>query len=186
MRSDNMKHKGFALLYALLVASLVLSVSMALTNVVLRQFTIESAARESQYAFYAADTAAECAFYWDARWQDHQGGNPFMPIFSDSPFSSYTSYFNSLPAGVVIGPVYCNGVIVTINRPVAGLTSTHATSTFVLNNLPNGRIASTSIGKTSDLTTHNVTAKYIESYGYNTNVANSSRLVGRTIYGPMQ
>ncbi len=60
-------NKAFALLYAALLSSLVLSIAMSITIIILKDLQLSSMARESQKAFYAADSAAECALYWDFR-----------------------------------------------------------------------------------------------------------------------
>lgn len=57
--------KGFALFVAIGVVSIVLLVSVALTNIALKQTQIASSGRESQKAFYAADNGIECALYWE-------------------------------------------------------------------------------------------------------------------------
>lgn len=59
------KQKGFTLLFASLVGSLLLAIGIATFNIVLRELDISSVARESRFAFYAADSGWECAFYWD-------------------------------------------------------------------------------------------------------------------------
>lgn len=59
----NKKQLGFAMLYASLIGSLVLAIGLAILNVTIKQITLASAGRESQHAFYAADTGIECAFY---------------------------------------------------------------------------------------------------------------------------
>ncbi len=59
--------KGFALLYTALVSSLLLSLAMSISVIVMKDIRLSSISRESQKAFYAADSAAECALYWDFR-----------------------------------------------------------------------------------------------------------------------
>ncbi len=63
---DN-KEKGFALLYTSLISSLLLSLAMSISIIVMKDIRLSSISRESQKAFYAADSAAECALYWDFR-----------------------------------------------------------------------------------------------------------------------
>src|SRR3989338_7573414 len=58
---------GFTLLLAALVASIVLSLGAAIFAIAQKQLTLSGIGRDSQFAFYAADTAAECALYWDFR-----------------------------------------------------------------------------------------------------------------------
>lgn len=59
------KQKGFTLLFASLVGSLLLAIGIATFNIVLRELDLSSVARESRFAFYAADSGWECAFYHD-------------------------------------------------------------------------------------------------------------------------
>lgn len=59
--------RGFTLLLAALVASIVLSLGSAIFSIAQKQVTLSSLGRDSQFAFYAADAAAECALYWDIR-----------------------------------------------------------------------------------------------------------------------
>lgn len=59
--------KGFTLLLAALVASIVLALGAAIFSIAQKQLTLSAIGRDSQFAFYAADTAAECALYWDFR-----------------------------------------------------------------------------------------------------------------------
>ncbi|HMP19158.1 MAG TPA: pilus assembly PilX N-terminal domain-containing protein [Candidatus Paceibacterota bacterium] len=58
---------GFTLLFAVLVAVLILSVGITIINLSIKQIIISGSARESQYAFYAANTGLECAKYWDIK-----------------------------------------------------------------------------------------------------------------------
>lgn len=58
---------GFTLLLAALVASIVLAISVSIFGIAQKQVTLSSMGRDSQFAFYTADTGAECALYWDIR-----------------------------------------------------------------------------------------------------------------------
>ena len=57
--------RGFALLIAIIFMSVMLSFGLALGSIGYKQQVLASAAVESQYAFYAADAALECALYAD-------------------------------------------------------------------------------------------------------------------------
>ena len=61
--------RGFTLLIAALVSSLVLALGASIFQIAQKQVTLSSLSRDSQFAFYAADTGAECALYWDFRHQ---------------------------------------------------------------------------------------------------------------------
>lgn len=61
------KEKGFTLLFAVLLAVLVLAVGTSVINIAMKQVILTGIGRESQFAFYAANTGIECALYWDYR-----------------------------------------------------------------------------------------------------------------------
>lgn len=79
------KQKGFTLLFAVLVSTLVVSISASITSIALRQTILSGTSRESQYAFYAANTVLECAFYWDIT-----NANVFPPPDEDQLVSTDT------------------------------------------------------------------------------------------------
>ena len=57
--------KGITLLVAVILTSVILSVALALLDIAYKQQLLASTAKQSQFAFYAADTVMECALYWD-------------------------------------------------------------------------------------------------------------------------
>lgn len=59
--------RGFTLLFAVLVGSLLFSIGIAIANLAIKEIVLASAGKESEKAFYAADTGTECALYWDLR-----------------------------------------------------------------------------------------------------------------------
>jgi len=59
--------RGFTLLLAALVASIVLMLGSSIFSIAQKQVTLSSIGRDSQFAFFAADTGAECALYYDIR-----------------------------------------------------------------------------------------------------------------------
>ncbi len=61
------KQGGFTLLLAALVSSIVLSLGAAIFQIAQKQIILSGIGRDSQFAFYVADAAAECALYWDFR-----------------------------------------------------------------------------------------------------------------------
>ncbi|MEK7627954.1 MAG: hypothetical protein AAB421_00855 [Patescibacteria group bacterium] len=66
MRIKN-NQRGFTLLLATITASLLLILGAAIFSITKKEVMLSSIGRDSQFAFYAADTAAECALYWDVR-----------------------------------------------------------------------------------------------------------------------
>lgn len=71
--------RGFTLLIAALVASVVLALGTAIYELAQKQLALSSIGRDSQFAFYAADTAAECALYWDFRYAYFATSTPSDP-----------------------------------------------------------------------------------------------------------
>ena len=59
------KNKGFALLMAVLISSIVLAIGLSMLEITLKQYLFSGIGRESEIAFYAADAGMECALYWD-------------------------------------------------------------------------------------------------------------------------
>lgn len=66
-RAAGRSARGFTLLFAVLVGSLLFSVGLAVANLAIKELTLSAAGKESEKAFYAADTGIECALYWDRR-----------------------------------------------------------------------------------------------------------------------
>ncbi len=60
--------RGFTLLMAVLVASIMLSLGYAIFNIAVKELVLSSSGRESQFAFYAADSGVECALFWDLQY----------------------------------------------------------------------------------------------------------------------
>ena len=80
---------GFTLLFAMLVATMVVAIGASIISIAIRQTILSSTSRESQYAYYAASTGLNCAFYWDR--------DPQMPsgLEGKSVFKSYYNHDNS-------------------------------------------------------------------------------------------
>ena len=57
--------KGFTLLFTVLFISASLAISLGLSSLVIGQIQLSGSGRDSQLAFYAADSGVECALYWD-------------------------------------------------------------------------------------------------------------------------
>ncbi len=66
---------GYTLLFAVLVSSIVLGVALSILSISRHELLLSSTARESQYAFYAADSGLECASYNDLVGNAFNGGS---------------------------------------------------------------------------------------------------------------
>jgi Tfp pilus assembly protein PilE len=72
-------NRGFTLLIALILTSVILSVALSLIDITYKQTLLATTSRQSGQAFYNADAAMECALYAD------QTLNQFMYDFSGTP-----------------------------------------------------------------------------------------------------
>lgn len=81
-------NKGYTLLFAVLVSSLVLAVGISILNISKKEFLLASSARESTAAFYAADSGLECGVYFiDKRLKptEYNQGIPCAQHFASQP-----------------------------------------------------------------------------------------------------
>lgn len=85
----NNSKKGFTLFIALIVSSLLLAIGFSLSTIILKQLVFANSGKESQLAFYAADSGSECALYWDRKGSD--GFTVFDGAFATS--STYKDIF---------------------------------------------------------------------------------------------
>lgn len=74
---------GFTMLIAVVVTSMLLIISFAVVNVAVKQLIVATSNKESQYAFYNADSGIECAVYWDFRGAVSAFDQPVDPISCD-------------------------------------------------------------------------------------------------------
>jgi Tfp pilus assembly protein PilX len=77
------QRRGVAILFAVLLVSTVLAISLTLLNITYRQLLLSSTVRESQLAFYAADSALNCARHWDSFRRLSNNPNPFGFFYND-------------------------------------------------------------------------------------------------------
>src|SRR3989344_615182 len=120
---------GFTLLLAVIITGTLLVIAAGITALAVKQSLIAVAGRDSQRAFYAADTGLECALYWDVK-------NP-------SGFSAFDPSTGST--------IYCNRDSSNPgNQWVVGGSSA---STFTINFLPDLQCAVVTVTKQGLATT---------------------------------
>lgn len=118
------RERGFTVLLAALVASLVLSLGISVFTVAQKQLVLSSTGKNSQFAFYAADSAVECALYWDMRFQQFSTAAP--PALS------------------------CSGndvIAISVSGFIAGTITDPATGSFTFRYEPNGYCADVEVIK---------------------------------------
>lgn len=77
-----MKSKGFTLLLSLIVMSLLLLLTYIIVNISGKNLSFALLGRESQKAFFAANSGIECALYWDLK--GVPGGTAFATTTNDT------------------------------------------------------------------------------------------------------
>jgi Tfp pilus assembly protein PilX len=152
-----MKNKGFTLFVAMIVMGTLLLIATGIVSLAIRQALTSASGRESQYAFYAADTGIECALFWDVQ-------NPLGSSFSTSTGST----------------IYCNDPSSSNPLNVGG----SSVSTFSFNLDPDPYCVTVTINKRYDpfpTDPTSVLKTTIESKGYNTCDSSNPRRVERAV-----
>lgn len=100
----NKSKKGSVLILALIMASILLSVGMGIAGIAMKEVKLSSIGNESGIAFYMADTAAECALYWDVK-------NPYFTDTLNPLFATFPTSSNSIPylPNSTNNPIRCLG-----------------------------------------------------------------------------
>lgn len=94
-RKIKIGEKGYTLLFAVLVSSLVLAIAISILTISKKEFLLATSARDSASAFYSADAGLECAVYGDLYPRD-----TFNPTTDKT--GNLNCYFSPVP--VVSGP----------------------------------------------------------------------------------
>ncbi len=83
--------KGMSLVIAVMTMTLLLSISLSVSNIVLRQIKLNALTNNSKPAFFVADSAIECAFYYDTvSMMDDEGLIDLNKEFTTSFFGTTT------------------------------------------------------------------------------------------------
>lgn len=155
-----MRNRGYTILFAVLVGSILLTIGVSIVFISRKQIIITGAARESQFAFYAANAGLECVMFHD--------------YFTPGTFATTTSLTQSTP-------FICNGQNITAVGSSAGETMTspwegtkYRYEFSMPVNLTTGSCAYVRIDKYKDDTTHQMKT-VVESRGYNLGYQSSTQ-----------
>jgi len=149
--------KGFALLIGVLVAGILLSITLVMFSISLKNTTLSTIGKSSQTALYSADTALECAYYWDTKYVDPV--DPDQGVFAKVVGLTVTqSNVNSIT---------CLGETVTAFTRTTGITSDGYPSVITTFGLDTDNVhAIVTVTKWAD-TSAGVVKTKIESRGHN-------------------
>ncbi len=67
---------GFVVLFSVVLSSIILAIALGMTNIAIREIGFETSAKNTNDAFFAADTAIECALYYDLSKDGSSFGKP--------------------------------------------------------------------------------------------------------------
>lgn len=84
------KRGGYVLLLAVLISSIILSISLSVYSLGLKQFLLSAFLSDSQKALAAADRGIECFMYWDALFRD-----PSPPYDTTNDTSAIATLFRA-------------------------------------------------------------------------------------------
>jgi Tfp pilus assembly protein PilX len=174
MIKNQKNNSGFTLVLSIFLSAIVLTITLSMMNVLYKQLTLSTADRESQIAFFAADTGMECAYYWD-----------FRADLSGSTTQSIFGNVNTLTTPIAtIAPTCAGQNIYTQTGPggetafdPTGTNASEYVRTFYINNL-NGTQACTFVTVRKNITTATTS---IEAHGQNRCVVGDLRRVERAI-----
>lgn len=91
-------NRAFAVLFSIMLASFLITLGISIFSISLKETSITTSVRDSQIAYYIADSARECALYWDVK----KGA---FPACLDSGCSTDTSV-----EALTIPSITCNGI----------------------------------------------------------------------------
>jgi len=152
MDRRNSKIGGFTLLVSVVVTGAILLISTGMVTLAVKYAFISSSGRESQIAFYAADTGVECVLFWDVKSPNGQ------TAFSQSEQTA----------------IHCNrDSLNPLNQWQVGGSRTSVINKLTF--LPDPFCAIVTVTKNADGTT------LVESKGYNTCDPSNPRRVERAV-----
>lgn len=138
-----MQPRAFTLLMSVLIASILLALGYEIYNLAIKEVALSSSGRESQFAFFAADTGVECALWADAQLDafatsseatvvDLDCGNVPSLLTRDTVGSDYITTFQITLGGGQ--HMQCVDVIVTREDPKRTVIESYGHNTCDVNN----------------------------------------------------
>jgi hypothetical protein len=93
-------NRGFVLLYVIVISSIVLAIAIGVTNIAFNEVKFSTSAKDTNDAFFAADTGVECALFWD---NSDLLYNTFIGSAGEE-MKCYGNHVDLTPSGDIIGP----------------------------------------------------------------------------------
>ena len=170
-RTHTIKETGFVVLMSVIIISIVLTISIGIMGLTLRELILVNIEKESLRAFYAADAGIDCLFHNDVR----STGTKFPgPITASLPMG-----------GPSLATIKCNGPDVELIAAGPIISGSEVEFSYTLDpstplTFANGTCVLLKVQKFIDTTTDKVRAE-ITARGFNTCNLSTPRRVERAL-----
>ncbi len=114
------KNRGFVLLFTVVLTAIILSIALGVSNISLKEINFSTSVKNTNEAFYAADSGVECALYYDKNLAPNLTGGGSYNVFG-------------VPTTDVV--TQCNGVDVALDQNASGGPTTLGPWVFNLTSL---------------------------------------------------
>ncbi|MFZ2072106.1 MAG: hypothetical protein WA101_02405 [Minisyncoccia bacterium] len=101
------ERRGFVILFAVMLSSIILAITLGVSNISLKEINFSTSAKDANDAFFAADTGVECALF-----------NDKGTLFTDTNINA------DIPSGCLLGNSTFSGSFPTWIFDIIGLGST--------------------------------------------------------------
>ncbi len=161
-------NKGFVILFAVILTSIVLSVTLGLSDITFKELKFGTQAHSTGEAFLAADTGAECALLYEFK-------GSFMTSTGDNIYGYPTTDSEPLT-------IECAGSTIALNLDENNLYSSTGPWVFYLPNLGSGGKACAKVTVTKNGIATNIISKGYSDGGQTLNCYSTNpNLVEREI-----
>lgn len=133
MKNINPKN-GFALLYAVLLTGIILTIGLGLSAIIAKQIVLSSTGAASQAAYYAANTGKECILNWGINGGRDENGL-FLTAFGGyvvDPESGENVYY-PIDEDELLGHIVCGGENIDVNPNIESDSVTFNLEEFGIN-----------------------------------------------------
>lgn len=86
--NKNLGQKGFVLLFAVVLTSIILSIALSLADIAYKELSFGTQAKSTGEAFFASDAGLECALFYDVKGVPTEYGDYVSPFGYDGSFGA--------------------------------------------------------------------------------------------------
>ncbi|MBK5215262.1 MAG: hypothetical protein JJE53_00415 [Candidatus Pacebacteria bacterium] len=122
------KQKGYAILFTVVIVSAISVITAGLSNTAYKQLVLSSLAKDSQTAFYQADSASDCGLYAD---------RVYGAIVGNWTCAGENLVVSTTPTGYTVYPTLANGTStdpcfrIDVTKTITGVYPNEITKTRI-------------------------------------------------------